>query len=203
MLTMMNTFEKVNKMKGKKIGYKRVSTILQNTDRQLDGLEMDKTFEDKVSGKDTNRPELKNMLEFIREGDEVFVHSMDRLARNLSDLKSLVDEITSKGAKVHFSKESLTFDNDSSNPMSNLLLNVIGAVSEFEREIIGERRQEGIRLAQKKGKFKGKQKVFSDENTNRIIGLIKQGIPKARIAREFNISRTSLYSYIKESKVIA
>ena len=135
---------------GQNIGYIRVSTTDQNTSRQLDNnIELHRTFIDKCSGKDTHRPELNTMLEFVRDGDCVYIHSMDRLARNLLDLKNIVLNLTQKGVKVIFVKENLSFDNDSKNPMSNLLLNIMGAFAEFERELIKERQKEGIIQAKK------------------------------------------------------
>ncbi len=132
--------------KGLQVGYLRVSALDQKEVRQLDGLELDKRFTDKVSGKDRNRPHLEQMIEFVREGDTVFCHSMDRLARNLDDLRLLVKKLTGKGVKVCFVKESLTFTGEDS-PMANLLLSVMGAIAEFERELIKERQREGIAIA--------------------------------------------------------
>jgi len=108
-------------MSGQKIGYTRVSTVTQNTDRQLEGLELDEVFEDKVSGKDVNRPQLEAMLKHVRKGDTVYVHSMDRLARNLDDLRKIVKGLTAKGVKVQFMKEQLTFSSEK-NSMAELLL---------------------------------------------------------------------------------
>ena len=147
---------------GQNIGYIRVSTIDQNTSRQLDNnIELHRTFIDKCSGKDTHRPELNTMLEFVRDGDCVYIHSMDRLARNLLDLKNIVLNLTQKGVKVIFVKENLSFDNDSKNPMSNLLLNIMGAFAEFERELIKERQKEGIIQAKKQGKYNGRKQSLS------------------------------------------
>ena len=132
------------------VGYVRVSSVDQNTVRQLDGLTLDKTFTDKASGKDTKRPQLERALEFLREGDTLVIHSMDRLARNLDDLRRVVLGLTKKGVKVRFEKEDLTFTGEDS-PMANLLLSVMGAFAQFERELIKERQREGIAIAKKKG----------------------------------------------------
>jgi DNA invertase Pin-like site-specific DNA recombinase len=132
-------------MNGQKIGYKRVSTIDQNTARQLDGVSLDKLFEDKASGKDTNRPELQAALSYCREGDTLVVHSMDRLARSLVDLRGMVTKLTGRGVAVEFVKENLRFNGDDS-PMAILLLSLLGAVAEFERSLILERQREGIAL---------------------------------------------------------
>ena len=130
-------------MAGQRIGYIRVSTIDQQVERQLDGLELDQTFTDKASGKDTNRPQLELLLRFARSGDTVVVHSMDRLARNLDDLRRIVHTLTGKGVRIEFVKEHLTFTGEDS-PMASLLLSVMGAFAEFERVLIHERQREGI-----------------------------------------------------------
>jgi DNA invertase Pin-like site-specific DNA recombinase len=129
---------------GQRIGYQRVSTVDQNTARQLDGVELDKVFTDRASGRDIKRPELARALDYVRDGDTLVVHSMDRLARNLEDLRRMVRELTSSGVKVEFVKESLTFAGDDS-PMNTLLLSMLGAVAEFERSMILERQREGSR----------------------------------------------------------
>ncbi len=142
---------------GQRIGYQRVSALDQNTDRQLDGVELDKVFTDKASGKDTNRPELARAIDYAREDDTLVVHSMDRLARNLEDLRRIVRELTGQGVKVEFvERESLTFAGDDS-PMNTLLLSMLGAVAEFERSMILERQREGIALAKAAGKYKGRK----------------------------------------------
>jgi len=138
-----------------RVGYIRVSTLDQNTDRQLDGVELDKTFTDKASGKDTKRPELKRALEYLREGDTLLVHSMDRLARNLDDLRKIVKDLTGRGVAVEFIKEHLTFTGEDSS-MSILLLSIMGAFAEFERALLRERQREGITLARRKGVYKGR-----------------------------------------------
>jgi DNA invertase Pin-like site-specific DNA recombinase len=121
--------------KGQLVGYVRVSTLDQNENRQLEGVELDRTFLDKASGKDVKRPQLAAMLAFVREGDTVICHSMDRLGRNLDDLRKLVLDLTQRGIQVQFLKENLTFTGEDS-PMANLLLSVMGAFAQFERELI-------------------------------------------------------------------
>jgi DNA invertase Pin-like site-specific DNA recombinase len=134
---------------GQVVGYVRVSTLDQKTDRQLVGLQLHRTFTDHASGKDADRPELAQMRAYVREGDTVVVHSMDRLARNLEDLRRLVRELTGKGVRIQFLKESLTFTAEASR-MSQLLLNVMGSFAEFERALIRERQREGIAIAKTK-----------------------------------------------------
>jgi DNA invertase Pin-like site-specific DNA recombinase len=187
-------------MNGQKIGYIRVSSEEQNTDRQLDGLELDRTFTDKVSGKSTERPQLQEMLRFVRQGDHLFVHSMDRLARNLVDLRKMVSDLTIRGVKVHFVKEALIFNGDDS-AMSVLLLSVMGAVAEFERSIIRERQAEGIRIAKKKGVYKGRKASFTNDQAEEVRQKVAAGIPKAKIAREYKCSRETLYKYLRQGEV--
>ena len=132
----------------------------QNTVRQLDGLTFDKVFTDKVSGGKANRPQLTALLSHAREGDTVVVHSMHRLARNLDDLRALVNGLTDKGVRVEFIKEGLTFTGEDS-AMSRLLLSVMGAFAEFERALIRERQREGIAAAKKAGVYKGRKKTLT------------------------------------------
>lgn len=169
-------------MSGKVVGYIRVSSITQNEDRQLEGIKLDRVFKDKVSGKTVNRPALDELLNYVRDGDTVLVHSMDRLARNLDDLRKLVNMLTQKQVKIKFLKESLEFTGVDS-PMSNLLLSVMGAFAEFERSLIRERQMEGIALAKKRGAYKGRKKVLSDEQVELLKEALRAGISKTEIAR--------------------
>ena len=141
---------------GQRVGYVRVSSVDQNTDRQLDGVQLDRCFTDKASGKDTKRPQLEALVSFVRQGDTVVVHSMDRLARNLDDLRKLVSTLTKRGIKVQFVNESLTFSGEDS-AMAMLLLSMLGAVAEFERSLIKERQREGIAIAKAKGVYLGRK----------------------------------------------
>jgi len=186
-------------MVGQRIGYIRVSTVDQNTERQLDGIELDKTFTDKASGKDTNRPELELMMSFVRSGDTVIVHSMDRLARDQNDLHKIVQTLTGKGVRIEFIKEHLTFSGDDS-PISKLMLSVMGAVHEFERALIKERQLEGIALAKKRGVFKGCKKSLAQAEVAQLRQQITAGMSKAKVARELGISRETLYKYLKEAE---
>jgi len=141
-------------MNGQRIGYVRVSSLDQNPDRQLEQIPVDRTFTDKASGKDVARPQLDALLRFAREGDTVVVHSMDRLARNLDDLRQIVRSLTGRGIRVEFVKEGLTFTGEDA-PMATLLLSVMGAFAEFERALIRERQREGIALAKRRGRTGG------------------------------------------------
>src|ERR671933_1184834 len=181
-------------MAGQRIGYIRVSTLDQQVERQLDGVALDQTFTDKASGKDTKRPQLELLLRFARRGDTVVVHSMDRLARNLDDLRRIVHTLTGKGVKVEFVKEHLTFTGEDS-PMAGLLLSVMGAFAEFERALIKERQREGIALAKRRGAYRGRKKTLSQEAIAQLRERLRSGASKAQLARELGISRQTLYEY--------
>lgn len=181
---------------GQRVGYIRVSSVDQNTERQLDGVQIDRSFTDKASGKDTLRPQLAAMLEFVREGDIVICHSMDRLARNLDDLRKLVTTLTGRGIQVQFVKESLTFTGDDS-PMANLLLNLLGSVAEFERALIRSRQREGILIAKAKGVYRGRKPSLDAIQAQELRRRIAAGVKKAVIAREFGISRETVYQYAR------
>lgn len=183
-------------MKGQRIGYIRVSSHEQNPERQLDNVVVDRQFIDKASGKDTQRPQLEAMLAFAREGDTVVVHSMDRLARNLDDLRRLVQSLTKRGIRIEFVKESLSFTGEDS-PMANLLLSVMGAFAEFERALIRERQREGIELAKERGVYRGRKKALGDAQVVELRRRAGAGESKAALARELGISRETLYQYLK------
>ncbi len=178
------------------VGYIRVSSVGQNTDRQLDGVKLDHTFSEKISGKSTERPKLQECLRFLRVGDTLHVHSMDRLARNLKDLQQMVEDLTARGVMVQFHKEHLTFTNDT-NPMSKLMLQIMGAVAEFERSLIKERQLEGIKKALEKGVQFGRQQKLSDTQKKELIAMINTGKNKKDVAEHFEISRPTLYKILK------
>jgi len=188
-------------MQGKKIGYIRVSSVDQNTDRQLDGMELDKTFTDKASGKDMKRPQLEALLEYVREGDVVVVHSLDRLARNLWHLGRLVDTLTAKQVAIQFVKENLTFTGKDS-PMSTLMLSVMGAFAQFERSLIHERQMEGIALAKKRGAYNNRktQACLNKEQLAVFLEHAARGDSKTHLAKEFGICRQSVYAYLKANQ---
>jgi len=183
-------------MHGQRIGYIRVSTLDQNPDRQLEGVQVSKVFIDKASGKDTQRPQLEALLSYVREGDTLVVHSMDRLARNLDDLRRMVQQLTGRGVRIEFVKESLAFTGEDS-PMANLLLSVMGAFAECERALIRERQREGISLAKQRGVYRGRKKALSDSRLEELRRRIEAHEPKAALAREFGISRATLYEYLR------
>ena len=187
---------------GKRIGYVRVSSVDQNDARQLDGMALDKTFTDKASGKDTNRPQLMAMLEFVRDGDNIYVHSMDRLSRSLRDLQEVVERLTVKGITIAFVKEGLTFEPPSTGAdahktaYSTLMLQLLGAVSQFERALIKERQREGIAIAKAKNLYKGRKPKLDKIGVENLRRMAADGVSKVNIAKRLEISRASVYSYL-------
>ena len=182
--------------KGQRIGYVRVSSVDQNDARQLDGMTLDRTFTDKASGKDTDRPQLKALREFIREGDHLYVHSMDRLSRSLKDLQAVVEELTGRGVAVTFVKENMTFTGND-DPMATLMLQLLGAVGQFERALIKERQREGIAIAKAGGVYKGRKPSLDADAAASLRDMAARGIPKTAIAATLGISRASVYEYLK------
>jgi DNA invertase Pin-like site-specific DNA recombinase len=195
-----NTMDKTRANKGHLVGYVRVSSTDQNTDRQdFAGIELDKVFTDKASGKDTNRPALKEALGYVREGDTLVVHSMDRLARSLVDLLGLVKGLTARGVSVRFLKEGQLFTGQD-DPMANLMLSMLGAVAEFERSLILERQKEGIAKAKAKGVYQGRGAKLTPEQVIELKAKVesrKAGVSMESIAKEYGISRQTLYQYLK------
>lgn len=183
-------------MTGQRIGYKRVSTVDQSTARQLDGIPLDKCYEDKASGKDTHRPQLQAALGYCREGDTLIVHSMDRLARNMVDLRRIVQDLNARGVVVEFVKENLRFVGEDS-PMAILLLSLLGAVAEFERSLLRERQREGILLAKAAGKYKGRRRTLSGPQIEELQRRVAAGERKSVLARQFGIRRETVYSYMR------
>lgn len=186
-------------MKGQSIGYIRVSSISQNTERQLADIDLDRVFTDKVSGKDTNRPELINCLKHLRAGDTLHVHSIDRLARNLKDLQITVEDLTKKGVAVRFHKENLTFEGSNASPMNTLMLQMLGAFAQFERTLIKERQREGIEAAKAKGKKLGAPRKLTKNQVSELKTMASNGADKSRMAKEFGISRPTLYKILNDS----
>jgi len=189
-----------------RVGYRRVSSVDQNSQRQLDGLVLDKLFEDKQSGKDRDRPQLKLALEFVREGDTLTVHSLDRLGRNLVDLCQIVTELVAKGVCVEFVKERLTFTNEAApgidKAMAMLQLHMMGAFAQFERSMILERQREGIALAKQRGAYKGRARSLTNEEADALrLRAAVGGANKAALAEEYGISRQTLYSYLRSADV--
>lgn len=184
-------------MKGKSIAYKRVSTVEQTTARQLDGMKFDKVFEDKISGGTKARPALDDMLDFVREGDTITVHSIDRLARNLRHLLELIEEVTSLGVELIFVKENLTFSGEN-NPIQQLMLQVMGACAEFERAMIRDRQEEGIKVARANGVKFGPKFKLDDPTREEIRVKFESGdYSQGALAREYSVARRTIQNILK------
>lgn len=173
-----------------RIGYRRVSSEEQNLDRQeLAGCE--KVFEEKASaGRGSDRPALEALLDFAREGDEVVVHSIDRLARDLGDLQRLLERLNAKGVSVTFETERLSFSASSEDPFARLQLQLLGAFSQFERAIIRKRQAEGIAKAKAKGVYRGRQPSIAPDQ---VKELQRAGLGATAIAKQLGIGRASVY----------
>ena len=183
------------------LGYVRVSTIEQNEARQIEALEkhgIEKWFVEKKSGKDTHRPELQNMLDYVREGDTIYVHDLSRLARSTKDLLEIVEILDSKKVSLVSNKENI----DSATPTGKLMLTMIGAIAEFERTNLLERQKEGIAIAKKAGKYKGRKPIeIEDERFKNLYSdYMKREITKVELAKELNVSRPTLDRMVKEYK---
>ena len=184
-------------VKGQKLGYVRVSSAEQNTGRQLEGIEVDRIFIDKASGKNTARPKFQEMLSYVREGDMIVVHSMDRFARSLKDLVTEVDQLVKRGVAIQFVKENITFT-ALATPMDNLMLQLMGAFAQFEREIILERQKEGIKIAAAQGKYKGRIHKLNPDQAQALRQAWdeKKYSSKVDLAKAFGISRQAVYRYL-------
>lgn len=181
-----------------KVAYVRVSTAEQNEARQIEALrkfDIEKWFTEKVSGKDTNRPELKNMLEFVREGDTVYIHDFSRLARSTKDLLDIVERLDKKGVYLVSNKENI----DTSTANGKLVLTMIGAINEFERANLLERQREGIAIAKENGVYKGRKAKEIDERfKTEYQRYMNREITKKELASILNVSRPTLDKLIKE-----
>jgi DNA invertase Pin-like site-specific DNA recombinase len=179
------------------IGYIRVSTVEQNTDRQLDKIALDRVFEDKASGSSTDRPQLQAMLNYARSGDTIHVHSIDRLARNLRDLENLLHDLNDRGIHLQFHKEALTFKAGEDAPaIQKLMLQIMGAVADFERAIILERQAEGITKAKERGVYANRTRRVK---VSRVQQMKAQGLGATEIARQTGISRGHVYRLLNEA----
>ncbi len=180
------------------VAYIRVSTIEQNEARQLEAMKdknIEKYFTEKVSAKNTNRPKLQEMLDFVREGDTIYIHDFSRLARSTEDLLRIVNILNDKGVHLVSNKENL----DTSTPTGKLLLTMIGAIAQFERENLLERQREGIKIAKEQGKFKGGQPKAIDKELfeNLKEQYNRREINKVQFAKQLNVSRPTLDKLLK------
>lgn len=176
------------------VGYIRVSSVDQNTARQLDGVALDRIFEDKASGATTDRPKLKEMLEYVREGDTIHVHSIDRLARSLTDLLDLVSSLKARGVSLNFHKECLLFTSEV-NHTQDLMLAMMGAVAQFERAISKERQREGVAKAKERGAYKGRVKSIDDETIR--AAMAEEGASFRKVAKALGVSLSSVQRAMK------
>lgn len=180
-----------------KIAYVRVSTVEQNEARQVEALKkygIDKWFTEKVSAKDTNRPQLQAMLEFAREGDTVYIHDFSRLARSTSDLLKMVELLQNKGVHLVSNKESI----DTSTPTGKLMLTMLGAIYEFERTNLLERQREGVAIAKTQGKYKGRKEIKIDDFGTQYQKYLNRELSKVQLAKALHISRPTLDKLIRE-----
>ena len=186
-------------MPGKSIGYIRVSTVDQNTERQLTDVQLDKVFEDKVSGSTIDRPQLKACLDYLRDGDDLWVHSIDRLARNLQDLLNIIALLREKGVTLHFKKEGIVFHPESDDPFQRFQLEILGAVASFERNLIRERQREGIAHAKKRNAYAkcGRPAALTEEQMDELQVRLKKGEKVSELAKDFGISRQTIYKVIR------
>lgn len=178
------------------LAYVRVSTVEQNEERQIEALKkfnIEKWFTEKVSGKNMDRPKLQEMLDFCREGDTIYIHDFSRLARSTKDLLDIVERLKEKGVHLVSNKENI----DSSTPQGKLMLTMIAAIYEFERENMLERQREGIAIAKREGKFKGRRPLELDDFDKYYELYVSRQITKSEMARKLNISRPTLDKMIK------
>ena len=188
-------------MGGKAIGYVRVSSGDQTTARQLDGIKLDRVFEDKVSGANQDRAQLQACLSYLRDGDVLHVHSIDRLARNLMDLQALVSELTGRGVEVQFHKEGLTFSAKANDPMQTLLFHVMGAFAQFERSLIRERQREGIAAAKAAGKPLGRRAAMTPAQISEARTRRAAGESATALAKAYGVARATMYQNLAEEAV--
>ena len=187
---------------GQKVGYARVSSLEQNLDRQLAqlrGAGASQIYKEKISGSTRHRPQLEEVLRYLRKGDQLIVTSMDRLARSLVDLHAIVEDLVGRGVSVRFLREGQTYS-VKADPIAKLMLGLMGSVAEFERSIIKERQAEGIARAKARGVYKGRSKVLTDAQVAQARGWVADGVPKAEVARRLGIGRTTLYKYLSQGK---
>ena len=177
-----------------RVGYRRCSSVEQKFDRQDLG-EVDKLFEEKVSGASADRTALNEMLSFVREGDEVIVYSIDRLARDLRDLETIINKVIDNGASITFITEKLTFDGNSENALDKLMLQIMGAFAEFERKIIRSRQAEGIARARERNAYKGRQATIDRAEINKLYAELKS---VSKVAKAMNICRNSVYRNLEK-----
>lgn len=180
-----------------KVAYVRVSTAEQNEARQREALAargIEKWFVEKVSGKDTNRPEYRRMMDWVREGDTIYIHDLSRLARSTKDLLDALEQLEEKGVSLVSDKENI----DTGSAMGKLLITIIGAINEFERQNMLERQREGIAIAKREGKYTGRKQIEVPDMQRHYARYCRREISKAALARELGISRPTLDRLFKK-----
>ena len=183
------------------VGYIRVSSAEQNTARQLDGVQLDKTFIEKVSGANTDREQLHAMLDYVRDGDAVHVHEISRLARSLIDLNTLIRDLNKKGVTVIFHRERMTFSPDrEQDPLQQLMFNMLASFAQFERQIIKQRQAEGIAKAKERGEYMGRKKTIDDSKI--IEAMKKDGASFRKVAKELGVSLSTVQRAMKKNSQI-
>ena len=183
-----------------KVAYVRVSTEEQNETRQVEALKahgIEKWFIEKLSGKDMERPQLQAMLDYVREGDVVYIHDFSRLARSTKDLLSIVEQLQEKSVDFYSDKEKI----DTSTPTGKLMLTMIAAIAEFERQTLLDRQREGIAIAKAAGVYKGRKKIKVKDFDKHYARYMRREISKAGIAKELGVSRPTVDRLIREYKV--
>lgn len=179
------------------VGYIRVSTLDQNTQRQLEGIVLDKVFTEHKSARDSSsREQLNALLNYVREGDTVHVHSIDRLARNLFDLKEIINILKNNGVSIKFHKENMLFSTDNTEAISQLLFNILGSFAEFERELMLERQREGIAIAKQQGKYKGRIKTIDNQAIR--LAMQEEGASFRKVAKTLNVSLSTVQRAMKQ-----
>lgn len=194
-------FKNIDFTRGVKVGYIRVSSYEQNPARQevlMKELGVEKLFLDKLSGKDTKRPQLQAMLEYVREGDTVVIESLSRLGRSVKDLIEINEELTKKGVALESKKEKL----ETLTASGRLMFNVIASIAQFEREIMLERQREGIAIAKAAGKYKGRKEIEKPENWDSVIERWKvRELTSAKAMEELGLKRTTFYKLLKSEGI--
>lgn len=188
---------------GKRVGYVRVSSVEQNPARQLEALgECDKLFTDRASGKSSEgRPQLAALLDYVREDDHVVCSSMDRLARSVTDLNAIVQQITGEGASIEFLHERLTFTREETDPFAQFQLNLMASFAQFERELIRQRQAEGIAAAKARGAYKGRPRKLNAAQLKQLRTRALAGESKKQLMKDYGISRSTLYRSLEQSSL--
>lgn len=199
--------EHISKQKVQTVGYVRVSSLDQNTERQLDGVALDKVFTDRLTGATKDRPQLVQMLDYVRYGDMVVVHSLDRLARNFDDLLEIINQLAKKGVTFKSLQENITINGTNTSPIDTLILHIFGAIAQFNRSLIREAQREGVAKAKQKGVYRGRKSVLTPQVVTQIEKLLAQRnssvenykkISHNDIAKQVGISKSSLYRYLEK-----